>query len=431
MKNKKLLLMVALSCAAGHGLHTFAAAQAAEKYSTQRLKDAYETCDIKEATRILASKDLSVEDVQQLFNDIEDENTPNIDDSEGEEALEMETIQIKVTKGDIEHLMLQYLLQNAPQAAGEEADEKFTLVRSDGPAENGPARSEFQMQLEHRGLSIAETIIHNNGRVPAQTEENLRAIIWSLFAIAAQKGQSFDEGTFVIEDQNNYLYRWLATFPGAKQRLATHFQEYPGITYYGLNIKNLPHNHTTLLCGSFTHNANNKQYVFIKPELHGVEEWGEWASHGVGLFQSKARKHIPGAQALFGSDDQEGWRKERVPSAISNLFGTIIKLANKGWAHSWLSPASHHKNNPATLIKNGKTGGIWKMREIVHAIDEKTIPAQKKAEFKDLKTRFEAECKKYDHLDIRKGREVILTPKDFQVSPYVAASEAEEKEEKE
>lgn len=64
MKNKKLLLMVALSCAAGHGLHTFAAAEATEK---QKLEWAYESGDFARAQQILNSRMVSVQDAQWVL----------------------------------------------------------------------------------------------------------------------------------------------------------------------------------------------------------------------------------------------------------------------------------------------------------------------------------------------------------------------------
>ncbi|MCX5924797.1 MAG: zinc finger Ran-binding domain-containing protein [Candidatus Dependentiae bacterium] len=64
MKNKKLLLMVALSCAAGHGLHTFAAAEVTER---QRLEWAYQSGEVARAQQILNRGMVSVQDAQWVL----------------------------------------------------------------------------------------------------------------------------------------------------------------------------------------------------------------------------------------------------------------------------------------------------------------------------------------------------------------------------
>jgi len=65
MKNKQLFLMVVLSCVAGHGLHTFAAAEATPM---DNLVSAYNRANIKEAQKILNTNVLSIDQAQWVLD---------------------------------------------------------------------------------------------------------------------------------------------------------------------------------------------------------------------------------------------------------------------------------------------------------------------------------------------------------------------------
>lgn len=257
-----------------------------------------------------------------------------------------------------------------------------------------------------------------NGSVPKISEDLIRDFIWYLYKLSYDKGQGFEEGMWVLADHQEKIFNWLKSYPKVYQRQSTHFYEYRkdrSKKNLGIDVPGLPTNKQTILFDIFTHwgqHAGDKKYLFIKPESHGVQHLDlEAVSHAGELAIARARKYVPGA------DDRPEWRKERVPYAVSSVFSSIVEKANEysalgswaRWATTQVPLVSNKLDQRDPLIISGEQLGIWKMKEIVDSLIN-----QNKIELNDpLIARFNKACAEYDNIDIRKGREVILTEQEL------------------
>lgn len=169
-----------------------------------------------------------------------------------------------------------------------------------------------------KGDLLRRQIADNRQPLKQALDEDICALIWSLTREAAEKGQEFEEGTYVISDPNRRLYDFLISNPKAYKRASTHFKERVKENL-GLDLPNLPGDKKTLLFGLIDE-GTDIQAVFIKPENYGVAHLvsADFVMHGVETLAAKFRKLIPGA------DDRDGYQKERVPYQESQLFAQII-----------------------------------------------------------------------------------------------------------
>lgn len=175
--------------------------------------------------------------------------------------------------------------------------------------------------------------------------EQVQAFITGLYAYAESKGQAFTEGTFVIEDFDGVVFNWLRSIQNDNQRISTHFKEYRGMAQYGLDVSGLPDGKRTLLFGQFEHRANNKKYIFIKPESHGVDGLIDKILHTASLIKSKVNKFTAGA------DDVPTYRKEHIPHQVVGSFKAIIDFVDSG--NRWLGVpmASNMASNVMALSR--------------------------------------------------------------------------------
>ena len=277
-------------------------------------------------------------------------------------------------------------------------------------SQNGDAKQAFDIEE-----SAEKSYFHflQDPRFLAQMKQNpngytdaIKKLMVTFYGIAQQKGQGFEEGTFVIEDPQGILFTFLRQHPQANQRTSSHFADrFPksvtaGIANtqgYGIDI-NFPNNSIEsgyemghILFNQFVHKG--KSYTFIKPEHWGIG-YMQVPGHAWEFVTAQANKAIYPAR-----DDAPTFRKERIPQTIKKLWENLVatsKLDKK-----------QQEEFKIVGIENKGGSGIWKMRDLIeehkNKFDEKTVK-----EFNDAIAK-----EQYDNLDVRKGREVIITQEDL------------------
>ncbi len=190
------------------------------------------------------------------------------------------------------------------------------------------------------------------------TKKDVCCLMWNLTKEACDRGESFAQGTFVLEgDQARDLHDKLSRIDGAYDRNSSHFKgriqenaHQKGLDF-GSGTDVLPANKRTILFGlADTHDG--KQVLFIKPE-----NWG--ADHRISSLKNFEKlKHFANHTLQFihaqyvkimrpGYDDRPGTAKERIPhkwKAANTKFG-------------WASLSEMEKE---ALIDNESVPKAWK-----------------------------------------------------------------------
>ncbi len=243
----------------------------------------------------------------------------------------------------------------------------------------------------------------------------VKNLMWYLYALAVQKGQTFEEGTFVIVDNQFRILNFLNSYFKGYDRSgkwSSHFREFDGIYTKGaLDI--LPELRDELYFPPYNLEKRlNKYHVFfgktgdnrffIKPESYGLDFKNDiWSAlgHLVEWYHSIMAKFS------FGADDKGTMRKERVPNEISKLWKELVY---KAYNQDVNTPANELPKELIQDLQDGNNHGIAKMLEI---ISDKAQYKNKNCE--DYINKTFRPSLKYDNLLLRKGREVILTEEDI------------------
>ncbi len=255
------------------------------------------------------------------------------------------------------------------------------------------------------------------GETPNATDRtqyllNIIYLSWRLHAHAIEKGQDFTEGTFGLATEEgrkitDYLHGyvelvkdektsgisasipWLAGNPFGYSRISSHYI-YSEPEQFGIDIRWnandnvcqdwLPENKTHILFGK----------DFIKLENHGMATVNDFAGHTGEWLYAQGRKGLP---SLFGSDDQEGYRKERVPAIELKEFAKLLKdlkVADK---------------EAQDYCANAKQHGIKDMYRIAKALYSISDEHAQRTIINPYLDRLKHT---YDYLEQRQGNEVML-----------------------
>lgn len=300
----------------------------------------------------------------------------------------MKSIKLTLTVGCIIYLTSSPALASSPLGKSTEEDE-YVIIDS-------PSSEALSTLKEKSENSYSYTIIQ---------------LLNKLDTIARTKNQNFEEGTYVVEDPTGSLFNLLKDFNDQDkktyERISSHFPErcpevksWLGYTIgtqgYGIDIS-LSGNKHHLLFNKFT--LKNKKYVFIKPETHGTQNWGDFAAHALDYGASLYRK-ITNPEA----NESATMRKEHTPVKVKQAWQNLIK----------------NSSLPEKLQKEGEKHGIYRMLDL---IQENQASLSNQA----LLKAFNDTLIGYDHLNIRKGNEVIISAEEFnqaQVQPMAQATSA-------
>jgi hypothetical protein len=282
----------------------------------------------------------------------------------------------------------------------------------------------LQDRLE-RGFRLWDGIRNGSVHGPA-TAENIRDLTTFLMAKAQEKGATFSEGAFSIEDPGHRLRDFLDSSPEVYQRPSSHidgFQSVPGGGHRGIDMldgPSLPYGKATVLYGAMnagTEGLPGSDRLFLKMEDHGcrlssgsvrrdpggpadrpmrfLRDLQQTLGHAMGFFRTVLRG-LSGGRLFPNAPDS---RKERIPTGLSRQYtGLIDTLARAG------------KNDLADLLRAGDpTSKSQGLRTMVANLDavlaQDTLTEGERAAVKDLRDTIAA---RYDHLDVRIGDEIVL-----------------------
>ena len=267
-------------------------------------------------------------------------------------------------------------------------------------------RTEF-VESVLRGAVINNEIL--NFDIDLMSSENkvsqVRDLINYYFALAIAKGQSFHEGSFIISNsQAQKLFSFLVSIPEASQRPSSHFKEL-GLKQYGLDVTSLLQDKGHLLFALIDDGS-----LFIKPENFGISGVYNFVMHGGELVVAQARKPwaqklIPLLGHIFGTDQQAGFRKERIPEDILKKYQTLLETLSI--------------EDSQTHIVNAQKYGIQSIyNKLCELCDLKASQINIEI-IQEFKRSLE---EKYDNLTCRFGEEVILTQDEFDIfTPEIIA----------
>jgi len=266
-----------------------------------------------------------------------------------------------------------------------------------------------------------------NGTVhgPA-TAENIRDLTTFLMAKANEKGATFSEGAFSIEDPGHRLRDFLDSSPEVYQRPSSHidgFQDTPGGGHRGIDMLDgptLPYGKATVLYGALnagTEGLPGNDRLFLKMEEHGCRlssgsvrrdpggpadrpmrfwrDLQQTLGHAMGFFRT-ALRGISGGRLFPNAPDS---RKERIPTDLSRQYKGLIETMTRAG-----------KNDLADLLRtNSPTSKSQGLRTMLANLDavlgQDTLTEGERATVKGLRDTI---ASRYDHLDVRIGDEVVL-----------------------
>ena len=244
-----------------------------------------------------------------------------------------------------------------------------------------------------------------------QHAQSARALLWFYYALGVHKKQSFSEGTFVVQDSEDYaIFAFLNGCSKAYKRPSTHFKTYSKFakkqgldeTQRGIDITGLPpctYKRTVL----FGQVDSERHLIFIKPEKYGLSTWWDYAMHSVDCAASLGRKWYY-LQFLLGSDDDAGNKKDRIPQKLKNDYSILVKkLEQQGLLST---------DHSSTLLQNqADAWGIQKMELHLATYKGKLIQKEHELLHKEVSDMYEVIHKKFDHISMRWGNEVHITKK--------------------
>lgn len=270
--------------------------------------------------------------------------------------------------------------------------------------------------------------IHQGNFLPALKQktadehiEIIESILYRLHQRAKTTKQEFLEGTYVIQDTENFdLYNALMSYVTkvntsvtgtlsdplahvsfnafAYPRDASHYvRNKSKHRYYGIDMRRsnytpfkLPNDHAHLLIGFVD---QEKRLIFLKPEHKGIYILDGWMGHCGEFITAQCRKpnwigkSVRALAGLFGyeiwTDDNPLYHKERVPTDFIKQFGLLLAQEQ-------------------ALTLEQKIALHTKAKELgIQTLTDAQI-AQSQA-FQEMKAAYQ---QRYDHLENRNGKEV-------------------------
>ncbi len=237
-------------------------------------------------------------------------------------------------------------------------------------------------------------------------QQMVKALILYYHTLAQQLGHIFEEGTFIIHD-GQPIYAFLQHMKDKYERNSSHLnalQKYQGREWlaqlgkqhFGYDVAMPEINFSTILFNRISEDGN---VFYLKPESHGTAGLVETVGHAASFVQAQGRKLAP---EIFGSDDQPGYSKERIPKDVLKRYTALIETI----------PALAD-GEKKSLIENAVSFGLQAMYASAQVLLDKNKDNAELAAFVTDLEKGQATDIKRTHLDKRIGSEVILTPAEF------------------
>ena len=287
-----------------------------------------------------------------------------------------------------------------------------------------PERGQYQLNVSkdfakdniQRGYGLLQTILDGNhdGLTDRQTDGlDVVAVMWALYDAAAQKGQAYDQGSFMVEDRDGHLFQFLLGNHEAVARHSSHLHKASRLTqagHYGIDILGryqpgertwtphsddhpnfvqqniLPAQKGTILFIPMAADSRiglEVRHVFIKMEDHGLRTWHGYANHAWDFITGTLLK-------LKGG--QEVARKERIDPRFTQAYQAMLEKLE-----------DQHRS---TLDPHAADLGLRVMR--AQAVAVKGLPAGQEAHRRADAFIERVDASGLDHLNVRTGGEVVL-----------------------
>lgn len=291
--------------------------------------------------------------------------------------------------------------------------EQPALIKQMSPLFEDPSLDPQEvLERMQKGRWIMQVLLRTGKEGWSKISENLSEkdlrdhsvnILWYLAYFAAKKNQLFHEGAYVLVgekpgEQASIVLDSIKRLFGSKgishDRISTHLPERSKQAHQGLDVpeRTLPGNFGTILYATIDESADQSRKLFIKPEPHGVGGIWDFVLHAKDTVRSYGRK-VWILQPIFGTDQDGGARKERVPPKLLHQFSTLLSQL----------PAP---NDASEITKRAKIYGISEMYRVARQFASdpqlsQNAQSQMNAFVQELQ-------KKYDHLQHRTGEEVVV-----------------------
>lgn len=252
----------------------------------------------------------------------------------------------------------------------------------------------------------------------------LASITWAFMRRAVEKKQTFNEGTFVIEDPNGSLYAYLNQLKPYR-RLSSHFDKRSlplklfssllpkfASLQLGKDITTypLPSGHRTILFAQIDA-GTERQALFFKPEKAGADFTTlDFWIHMADYFVSLTRR------GKAGANEQAGMRKERIPHEAKELFSRFLDsyCSDQGLLDSFAAP---RQATPNVNLRDSKEQhmaqfnayGIQYIHWFREARDAQKANFDHTDEFEQALNAIIDYLGNFDSPDKRTGNEVLLT----------------------
>lgn len=228
-----------------------------------------------------------------------------------------------------------------------------------------------------------------------QRDAFLPAFMHYLMSLAEKKGQGFTKGMIVFEDKDHRIADFFKLSTEAYTRPSSHWKgRRVENALYGLDSDELPAGLRTAHFGKLAvKNGAGKQWSFIKPELWGTKTWAHWFGHAFTYICTRPAE-------MMGSKSEDCHRRERLPKCDREKFAELY------------TQITGTKELPKDLKNAIKTHGISAMVAFLNVQLKKASPP-----ITDKINQFLTYLKEnyVDHLELRTGREVLLTQAEIQL----------------
>ena len=193
----------------------------------------------------------------------------------------------------------------------------------------------------YKSEDIEKTISGLNQLTDVEVEEKIASLLWYLMYRASLENKDFSEGAFLLFDPDHKIARILEGLTVCYKRISSHLHGQNTESHMGIDINDprvkLPHHKAHILIIPVIQENENSKWVYLKPENYGVRGAAANIGHAYEYIFSVGRKVAPG---WFGSDDEPGMRKERVPKDMLREFDRL--LANDERKADLMKQASIH-----------------------------------------------------------------------------------------
>jgi len=325
-----------------------------------------------------------------------------------QEKLTKELEQAAAAKNDDTGIQTSPIWQdNAAEKVVEAAQDNTDTEQDENTKWELNVGSEFSPE---KGKELLEEIF--NGReIKKDTEQvDVAKIMRYLFQKAQQKDQTFDEGTYLIEDPDGLFFNFLTSLKGSYKRISSHTYGDSTSSHYGFDVPEgwmQPENKRHILFFLTEKDGNKK--LFLKPENYGIKQWVHFFLHGAEYVESLA---VRGGLVTQDPETQRNHKKERtkyLPDDIKELLTKCKDLLEMG---SRKSDTGNFElvEDSQKLTKGLHDQGIAYLRKLINEKDI-TISKDLSKVLEELEEKLKD--RKLDHLDIRVAQEVIFTKEEL------------------